>query len=159
MDLCPFPPSFDFPHQVTFFFLTSCSFFHLSFLPISSGAANTDGSYHGTNEEEMVSMCFLCMSLKLSQHEPRSSTKHKHQITRCLTPGQLDLCSPLLTTFHFHPKVFFSYKEARNHYFMELSLMQHPVIMFCLCITNKRTELSIRHVVLAVCSGLGFHQG
>lgn len=57
------------------FFWASCSFFHRSFLPISSCAANTDGSYHGTDEEEMVSMCFLCMSLNLSQHEPRPSIK------------------------------------------------------------------------------------
>lgn len=56
------------PTSSQLFFLASCSFFHLSFLSISSGATNTDGSNHGTDEKEMVSMCFLCMSLNLSQH-------------------------------------------------------------------------------------------
>lgn len=72
-----------------------------SLLPVSSGAANTDGSYHGTDEGEMASMCFQCMRLNLSQHEPRHSIKHKHQTAKCLISGQLDLCSSIRRRFTF----------------------------------------------------------
>lgn len=123
-------PSFYFTNLCDFFF-HSIVFSLPSLLPVSSGAANTDGSYHGTDEGEMASMCFQCMRLNLSQREPRHSIKHKHQIAKCLTLGQLDLCPSIRQHFTSHIKGYFNFKEALEHLEQLPALKMLPCCLGC----------------------------
>lgn len=112
-------------------FLLSIRFFSSIslFLPISSGAANTDGSYHGMKEKEMVSMRSQC----LSQHEPRPSTKHKQQIAKCLTPGQLDFCSLIWQKVTFTQKASFWLKNIilMNFHWRNIRSSYSVCVSFC----------------------------
>lgn len=140
MDLCPPPQAFT--SQIDFFSL-SIVFSLPSLLPVSSGAANTDGSYHGTDEGEMASMCFLCMRLNLSQREPRHSIKHKYQIAKCLVSGQLDLCSSFRRHFTSHIKGFFNFKEALEHLEQLPALKMLPCCLGCVLMAEIRPLLRI----------------
>lgn len=149
MDLCP-PPKL-LLHEL--FFPISIVFSLLSLLPVSSGAANTDGSYHGTDEGEMVSMCFLCMRLKLSQREPRHSIKHKHQIAKCIISGQLDFFSSIRRHFTSHLKGFFNLKEALEH--LKQLPATHEMLPCCLgCVLTAEIRLLLRILLDFICSFL-----
>lgn len=133
-------PSFYFTNRL---FFLSIVFSLPSLFPVSSGAANTDGSYHGTDEGEMASMCFLCMRLNLSQHEPRHSIKHKHQIAKCIISGQLDLCCPIKRHFTSHIKGFFNFKEVHEHLKQLPALKMLPCCLGCVLKAEIRPLLRI----------------
>lgn len=148
MDLCPPPQALT--SQIDFFPSALCSLFRLSSqYPL---VLPTDGSYHGTDEGEMASMCFLCMRLNLSQREPRHSIKPQHQIEKCLISGQLGLCSSIRRHFTSHIKGFFNFKEALEH------LEQFPALEMlscCLgCVLTAEIKPLLRILLDFICSFL-----